>query len=279
MLKREMLIGSISLAIVLLLTLNVTGIMALGATWELQQGGTGVAEGSTEQAHDSFRSIKLTTVTTSDWARVVFLGQGEKLSDITALSYWSYVASAPVDSRVRPWIGIYLDSDGDLSTWEYYLQAEPMYAYPAGAFPGSLNTWEYWNTFDSEHPLRWLAYEAGTGFSSPDLPYEAPTLQDYITGAAVNYLTEAHGYQQFATREYGSLTIQKIVFMAGYGSTWAGFIGYVDDITINTITTTFEKPVGGVIVPVDTLSLIVPYLLIVAVIASGALLIIRKSQL
>jgi hypothetical protein len=70
------------------------------------------------------------------------------------------------------------------------------------------------------------------GLESPDLPYEAPTLHDYISGDAVSYNTPYHGVQSFASREYGSLYVVGIKFQAGYGGTWKNFEGYVDDVTI-----------------------------------------------
>ena len=249
-----------STLVVTLLLLTLTGLMAiaaskpapayatpghdLGETWYLQIGtgtggpgtGTGTAAYSYEQSYSGFRSVKLTTTTTDDWARIVFPGDpGITLSSVTKLSYWSLVTSAPGNDRLRPWVGIYLDDDGD-GAWDYYIQAEPVYTISPepGALPNH-GTWEYWDAYDSTRPLRWVAYEV-----DPDLPYEAPTLQDYISGAAVNFLTANHGYQSFASREYGSLTVIKIAFMAGYGSTWANFIGYVDDVTINDFTQSFD---------------------------------------
>jgi hypothetical protein len=177
---------------------------------------------------------ELTTVLDSDQARLVKPIGYETLSEIGSVSYWTYVTSTNEPLlRYRPWVGIYLDAPPYDGLWDYYLQAEPMYAFDCGAFPGHLNTWEQWGSEaclgDSAHPLRWLSAEG----VCPDLPYEAPTLEDYINGNAMHYLTAAHGVQTFATREYGSLRVIKIKFMVGYGSNWGNFHGYVADITIN----------------------------------------------
>jgi hypothetical protein len=127
------------------------------------------------------------------------------------------------------------------------MQAEPLYSVPNPGVLANFNTWEYWDAYDAVRPLRWVAYEAVGGFESPDLPYEAPLLQDYISGAAMNYMTAAHGLKQFATREYGSLKVVSIDFRVGYGSTWANFISYVDDVKINAMLVNFEptSPSGG----------------------------------
>jgi len=218
------------------------GITVTYSTAILQQSGTGVAGWSTEQVHKGAYSVKLTTVTTDDIARAYVTGEGKTLADIGSVSYWSYVTAAPSYEFLRPWVGIYLELDPTRTTLEqwfadyyasngkaFYIQAEPVYAF--ATFPGHLNTWEQWGSDaclgDSLHPLRW------EGLESPDLPYEAPTLQDYITGAAVSYTTPYHGVQSFASREYGTLTVVGIKFAAGYGGTWANFGGYVDDVMIS----------------------------------------------
>ena len=241
--KLKLALATLSLLAVLFSAQTTTNVMALGLTWTFQVSGTGVAEYSTEYAHTGTQSVKLTTTTTDDWARIIFPGQGETLSQVLALSYWSYVTDvdtiAEPLARLRPWIGIYLDSDGNLATWEYYLQAEPMYATATHDAPGNLGalgTWEYWDAYGGVHPLHWLSLE------SPDLPYDAPHLGDYIDGTAISYATAYHGTVSFASREYGSLTVQKIVFMVGYGYTWSDFVGYVDDVTINTQLVSFESP-------------------------------------
>ena len=231
--------------------------LQLGETWTLLQTRTGVAEYSTEQAHTGSYSVKLatpvywppSTPTPPDWiwgdqGRVRFFGQGETLSEVMHLSYWSYVATpAQGNDRIRPWIAIYLDDDGmyfrpdGLPDWEYYLQAEPVYATATHDAPGNLanlGAWEYWDAYDGAHPLHWISAEY---FGRP---YEAPHLQDYISGAAMDWLTRV-GVIHYASIPYGDLEVISIDFRAGYGGTWNGFIGYVDDVTINEHIVSFES--------------------------------------
>jgi len=210
------------------------GITVTYSTAILQQSGTGVAGWSTEQVHKGAYSVKLTTATTDDYARAYISGEGKTLAEIGSVSFWTYVTQAD-NSYVRPWVGIYLDTDATHTTLEqwftdyyagngkaFYIQAEPCYT---DGYLGDFNVWQYWDS-EGSHPLRW------EGLESPDLPYEAPTLQDYISGAAVSYTTPYHGVQSFASREYGTLAVVGIKFMAGYGGTWANFAGYVDDVMI-----------------------------------------------
>ena len=210
------------------------GITVTYPTAILQQRGSGVAGWSTGQVHKGVYSVSLTTVTTDDYARAYITGEGKTLAQIGSVSYWSYVTAAE-NIYVRPWVGIYLDANPTHNTLEqwftdysahnntaFYIQAEPCYA---DGYLGDFDVWQYWDS-GGLHPLKWL------GLESPDLPYEAPTLQDYINGVAMNYPTPYHGNQVFASREYGSLTVVGMKFMAGYGGTWANFAGYVDDVMI-----------------------------------------------
>jgi hypothetical protein len=205
------------------------GITVTYSTAILQQSGTGVAGWSTEQVHKGTYSVKLTTVTTDDYSRAYITGEGKTLADIGSVSYWSYVTSAN-NSYVRPWVGIYLDTNPTHNTLEqwftdwhannntaFYIQAEPCYT---DGYSDGFNVWQYWDS-EGAHPLKW------EGLESPDDPYKAPTLKDYINGNAMNYSGEA-----FASREYGTLTVVGIKFMSGYGGTWANFAGFVDDVMI-----------------------------------------------
>lgn len=249
---------------------NMPVIEASLGDYFLDDTGGGIAELSTEEAYSGTTSVKLATVASTEWARIVIPVGDKTLSQIASISYWAKVtATAEPLGRHRPWVGIYLDDpiggDGDPSTYEYYIQAEPVYAYPNGAFGGVLNTWEIWDTNDAAHPLRWV------GLESPDLPYEAPLLADYISGAAVSYLTSGHGLQSFASREYGSLTVIKITFMCGYGTNWENFTGYVDHASVNGVVYDFDPvPVGGQAYPINTVGLIAPWIALAAAIIAGA---------
>jgi len=214
----------------------------------LEQSDTGYAELSNGQFISSATSVHMGTVTTSDKSAIVFEG-GPQLSSINQLSYWTYVVNAGTFGQLAPWMAIYLDSDPGCTydSWIadyianssdptlFYIQAEPYYATGNPV----LNTWQKQTGFGGT-ALTWV------GLESPDYPHEAPTLADYISGAATNYPTTSHGNQAFASREYGSLYICAIKIRMGYGTPWVNTEAYVDDVSINGVIQSFELPVPSV---------------------------------
>lgn len=178
--------------------------------------GDGRSNWSDEQAHSGDYSVKMTTPGTADQGRAT-LPFGSTLGDINSFTYWDYTVNAGTFGQLAIWASIYLDDNGD-GAWDYYLQAEPYYTYG----PPTLNTWLDYDAYN----MKWESAEG------PDCPSSAPTLGDYISGAATTmYCPNSAG--PFASREYGSLDIIKIDMRAGYGGPWAGFIGYTDDVVIN----------------------------------------------
>jgi len=213
--------------------------------YTLSTQGGGSARYAANLVHSPPYSIELQTAGSSDKADIVF-SNGPQLNDINALSYWTYTRSTSYGDLygglLRPYLAIYLDVSPDttLGEWNnemrsgtggaYYLQAEPAYSDITGL---TLGTWEKWDAFADQKPLRWVSNE------SPDLPYYAPTLTDYQNGAATNFPTQYFGDQAFASREYGTLYVVAIKVRAGYGAPWANFDGFVDDVAIGNYTESF----------------------------------------
>ncbi|MBI2084646.1 MAG: hypothetical protein HYT70_03495 [Candidatus Aenigmarchaeota archaeon] len=181
----------------------------------------GTSEWTNELSHSGDSLIKMTTPTTTDQGRGILSFTGT-LDNIESFSYWSNTANAGIYDQLSIWTAIYLDGNDDgvfNVDDDYYLQCEPYYTYGNP----ELNVWEQYDVMNTKC----------VGMESPDLPHEAPTLADYISGDAVSFETTGHGLQSFASREYGSLEVLHIDMRAGYGSPWAGFVGYIDDIEIN----------------------------------------------
>ncbi|MCX6747175.1 MAG: MopE-related protein [Candidatus Pacearchaeota archaeon] len=190
--------------------------------------GTGTAGWSSEQKYTGFYSVKMTTTTITDQGRATLPFSGH-LNDISSFSYWSYVVDGGLYDQLAIWPSFYLDANDD-GTYDYYIQCEPYYTYhPGGTIP--LNTWEQYNVMN-------MKCESMEG---PDCPHSAPTLADYISGAATSMTCPTPGVP-FASREYGSLKIIKIDMRAGYGGPWAGFQGYIDSLDINGVTLLNEPP-------------------------------------
>ncbi len=190
---------------------------------------TGTAGWSTEQGYgSSSSSAKLTTTTTTDQGRATLPFSGT-LGDIDSFSYWDYTVDGGLYDQLAIWPSFYLDANDD-GNWDYYIQCEPYYTYhPGSTIP--LNTWEQYDVMN-------MKCESAEG---PDCPHSAPTLADYISGAAVSMTCPTPG-NTFASREYGSLKIIKIDMRAGYGGPWPGFVGYTDNLEINGVTLLNEPP-------------------------------------
>jgi len=229
----RLVMGALLFAMVLLGSVVVVAAYPTG--YYLEQTGTGFAYLSTEQYYSYNTAVKMGTIVGSDRGAIVFSG-GPQLSEIYALSYWTYTHQAGTFGQLTAWVAIYLHTEPGKTFAEwvtdylagspnvYYIQAEPYYAKSANP---QLDNWEKWDTFDATYPLKWV------GLESPDYPHEAPTLADYIDGDAVYFLTPYHGYQSFASREYGSLYIVAIKIRVGWGVPWVNTLAYVDDVTIN----------------------------------------------
>lgn len=216
---------------------------AFPSGYTLEQSGTGFASLSSNQFHSSPQSMHMGTVTTSDTSAIVF-GGGQTLDTITQLSYWMYPVATGTASEDAPWVAIYLDDrpNRTLSDWftdygnsssdVYYLQGEPYYAY---SFP-TLNTWQKVDAFGAT-PLKWESLEYYAH------PHDAPTLADYISGAAMDFTTVNYSHQHFATRTYGGLYVVAIKIRMGSGSPWTNTEAYVDDVTIGN----YYEPFGSLI--------------------------------
>ena len=186
---------------------------------------SGTASISTEQFHSANSSLKFTTgdaLNNGDvgMARFNFAPGDFQLDELTNLSYWEYVDSR--ENNLDIFLDIWLDFDhngiADANDYPGYMQAEPYYV--SGAAP--LDTW----TFIDGMSLKWSTYVG------PDDPYNAPTIAQLQANTAPAAWTNSV--------DFGALDILRIDIRVGYGyPTWNNFIGYADDITINSYVETF----------------------------------------
>jgi hypothetical protein len=142
---------------------------------------------------------------------------GVKLSDLTALSYWTHVTSAPGQQAV--YIDLYIDNDND-GDRDDTLTFEPVYNGTVAS-----NTWQSWNALTG---LWWAESSGG--------PPPLFTLASYAS---------SHPNARIVTDQRGFL------LSAGCGgAAWTNFDGNVDLVKIGvsgkTHTFDFEaKPAGG----------------------------------
>ena len=193
-------------------------------------GPTGTAAWTAEQANSGLRSAKMTTTTIDDRGAVRFdFAPGAlTLDDLTTFSYWEYVSARanPLDVFIDIWLDVHGTGIPDTIDWDGYMQAEPYYT--VGAAP--LNTWTQINVMN----LKW------TTAAGPDDPSDAPTIAEFQANV---HPPCAHGYTMTNWTngvDFGPLSILRIDIRVGYGSTWANFTGYADDIVINSYTQGFE---------------------------------------
>lgn len=222
--------------------------------YTLYEVGDGSATYSSDEYVSAPYSIELETIFTNDRAEIVW-ENGPQLKDIDELSYWAYTEDTIFDPTffggiLRPYLAIYLHEDpgNDLDDWYddmgsgsdkvFYIQAEPFYTYLGGL---TIQTWEKFDAFDTTTPLLWV------GSESPDYPFWAPTLEDYVDGTATAFPTPYWGDQAFASQAYGDLYVVAIKIRAGYGGSWTNFHAYVDDVTIGD----YEEDFGPVEVDID----------------------------
>lgn len=189
---------------------------------------SGTASISTEQFHSANSSLKFTTGDAVDngdvgMARFNFAPGDFQLDELTNLSYWEYVDSR--ENNLDIFLDIWLDFDhngiADANDYPGYMQAEPYYV--SGAAP--LDTW----TFIDGMSLKWST------LVGPDDPYNAPTIAQLQANTVPTWTNGV---------DFGALDILRIDIRVGYGyPTWNNFIGYVDDITINSYVETFPPSV------------------------------------
>jgi hypothetical protein len=244
---KKMVITIIALFVAYLGTFGVCAAFPPG--YSLEQTPTGFATLSNDQSHSANTSVKMGTVDTDDRAAIVFIG-GPQLNTITQLSYWSRAVAAGTFGQLTAYISIYLHTDPGktYADWVtdcsanpskvFYIQAEPYYTtgYPV------LDTWQLQDAFGAT-PLKWSSYECAGG-GGYDYPSAAPALDDYISGAAMDWSVPGNDHAAFASREYGSLYIAAIKIRMGYGGPWADTLAYVDDVTINDYFENFETAEG-----------------------------------
>ena len=145
---------------------------------------------------------------------------GAKLSNLTALDYWTYVSHTGSGSQAA-YIDLYVDNNGD-GVRDDILTFEPVYQTSQGSVV--LNTWQHWNALSGQ----W-------GSDSTGGPPPLFTLASYIAS------------HPNATILGGS--DQSFILAAGCGgAAWTGFVGNADKLTvgINGTNTTydFEPTIG-----------------------------------
>ncbi len=203
---------------------------------------TGSAGWSTAEAHTGDTSVELETGASTGGAGQVVIPIGNKtLSQITSLSYWTKVTAGP--DNYRPYLKIFLDEDGDTTTDEYWIEAEPMLTFGWGVLPVIPTGWEMFDAYDLVNPLKWMGSESCDdpwGVSDP-----VPTLSQYIDGTATTLGFPVWDPVPFASREYGTLTVTRIVLKVGPGGPWPDFTGYVDDLMINGLEYLNVNDLGG----------------------------------
>jgi hypothetical protein len=137
---------------------------------------------------------------------------GTKLSDLTALDYWTYVSAAP--GSQAPYIDLYVDWNGD-NARDDILTFEPVYNGTV-----TMNTWQHWDAYSGQ----WWSDVMGG-------PPPLTTLSAYVA---------AHPNATILAGE------QSLILAAGCGGgAWTGFVGNADALTVgvsgaNTTTYDFE---------------------------------------
>jgi hypothetical protein len=125
---------------------------------------------------------------------------GVKLSSLTALSYWTYVTSAPGQQAV--YIDIFVDNDND-GDQDDILTLEPVYQ----STPVAKNTWQMWNALTG---LWWADSSGG--------PPPLFTLSSY---------SSSHPNARIVTDQPG------LLLSAGCGgAAWTNFDGNVDLVRV-----------------------------------------------
>jgi len=142
---------------------------------------------------------------------------GTALSDLTALSYSTYVTSW--NGQQLPFLNLYLDTDGD-TVWDDRLWFEPTYS--DGPNPGTeaQGVWQTWNAFSG----KWYADSQG--------------------GPSINNVFSLNDYGSFSTAVIvnPTATLGGIRLASGFASDTDNFNTNVDNFTIGTAagTTTYN---------------------------------------
>jgi hypothetical protein len=143
---------------------------------------------------------------------------GTDLADITTLTYSSYTQVASY-SGLHPYIQLYLDYDGDLSTFEDLLFFEPEYQNGyTGAVPTQADaTTGVWQSWDALAGGWWSVFD---------------TLGTIAAGASVRPLADFIALNPTAQIMNPSGT-GGVRFTAGFGApTWDNYVGNIDAFTI-----------------------------------------------
>jgi hypothetical protein len=175
-----------------------------------------------------------------------FSGLGSfTLSQIANISYATY---GETPGSVNFFVNIYTTpySGGEASWYGARLTGEPMYS---NDYSDTTGAWNLWKTTSGTNQLTFYDNNVGTyvGFAG------APTLADLQEAGKFNWGAYPSG-TTYNSVNYSNQTVQYITLATanGDGGDWAGFAGYLDDITItltngNSLTIDLEDtPSAGV---------------------------------
>jgi len=179
---------------------------------EFKSLGNGEAKWTRDQSHSGDYSVKLTSpVGPSDVALARITRDFGKFSDITELSYWTYLEGGELG--YHPYIQVWIDMDDDGDIYDFsegganLFQAEPYYAWQYYGYPGPSPGWNEWRSFGTPS-LVWF---------------------DINWDGNVDSLKPLNYWQNI----YGDYPVKRIVVQVGYGTGWDNTIAYTDDLILN----------------------------------------------
>ena len=164
-------------------------------------------------------SAHLFTGTQGDWSAEIRNTDyaGTELSDLTALSYWTYVTQW--NGQQAPYIILHLDLDGD-GAWDDLLFFEPAYQTPTSGNPSlpdqglpTLNQWQDWDAL------------VGGWWSLNSIAGATP-------GTGVKSLADYLAVEPDAVIVNTAAGLGGIRLVVGWASSTDVFNGYVDGFTI-----------------------------------------------
>jgi hypothetical protein len=166
--------------------------------------GTGSVRFTTGANGDSYETLRTATY------------NGTKLSDLTALDYWTYESHFGTGGQAA-YVDLRVDWNGD-AVQDDTITFEPIYQTSQGSV--TLNTWQHW---DALNGLWWSDNLGG--------PPPLFTLASYVASHPNATILSGSGPALILATGCG-------------GAAWTNFVGNADKLTINTTTYDFEPAIG-----------------------------------